>query len=64
MKFLTRAQVIEQTSLSKTALYVQIKQGNFPKPVLISAKRKAWLQSDIEQWIQERVKKSRSSNEV
>ena len=64
MKFLNRSQVIEKTSLSKTALYALINQGNFPKPVLISTKRKAWLQSDVDDWIQERVDAARSQNEV
>jgi len=29
--------------------------GKFPKPVQLSASRNAWLESDIEAWIESRV---------
>jgi prophage regulatory protein len=29
--------------------------GKFPKPVKLSASRNAWLESDIEAWIESRV---------
>ena len=29
--------------------------GKFPKPIKLSASRNAWLESDIDEWIQTRI---------
>ena len=28
-----------------------VKAGTFPKPVELSSKRKAWIESDVDEWI-------------
>jgi len=56
MKFLNRSQVIEKTSLSKTALYALINQGNFPylqsvklgfSQMLMTGFKNEWMQHDL-----------------
>lgn len=54
-RLLKRTEVSKVTSLGKTSLYELMKAGEFPKPINIGARRVAWLQSDVENWITERL---------
>ena len=45
--------------LSRSTRWRLIRRGEFPKPVLISKNRVAWLGSEIQEWIQRRVAASR-----
>ncbi|MGB9191639.1 MULTISPECIES: helix-turn-helix transcriptional regulator [unclassified Acinetobacter] len=60
MKLLNLAQVTAKTSLSKNTVYVLMRKGEFPRPIRITEIRTAWLESDIEQWINERIQNSKS----
>ncbi|HYC42360.1 MAG TPA: AlpA family transcriptional regulator [Noviherbaspirillum sp.] len=55
-------QVKERTGLSRTTLYSLIKEGKFARPISIGARAVGWLSSDIDAWIEARVKASRSTN--
>ncbi len=39
-----------------------MQQGTFPKAVNISERRVAWIESDIDQWISERIASHRASH--
>lgn len=54
-KFLRLSAVIAQTGLSKSSIYSQIQQGNFPAQIQIGVRAVAWLESDIEEWMSCRV---------
>lgn len=41
--------------LSKTELYRKMQRGEFPRPVTLGGRRVAWLQSEVERWMRERV---------
>ena len=47
--------VEERTGLKKSTLYAQVKAGNLPAPVRLSARAVAWREEDIERWISGRV---------
>ena len=51
---LSKAQVIEITSLSHTTIWRMMKNGTFPKSVKASMGRVAWRKSDIDNWLAER----------
>ncbi|WP_233143278.1 helix-turn-helix transcriptional regulator [Aggregatibacter actinomycetemcomitans] len=51
---LSKAKVIEVTSLSDTTIWRMIKQGKFSKSVKASMGRVAWRKSDIDTWLAER----------
>lgn len=51
---LSKAKVIEVTSLSNTTIWRMMKQGKFPKSVKASMRRVAWKKSDIDTWLAER----------
>ncbi len=55
LKVLNRKQVTEITTLSRSTIYMQIKAGEFPRPIRLGPRRSGWLESDIEEWIQGRI---------
>ena len=48
---LSKAQVIEITTLSHTTIWRMMKSGTFPKSVKASMGRVAWRKSDIDNWL-------------
>ena len=51
--------VIDKTGRSRSSLYADVKAGLFPSPIEIGPRSVAWLESDIDQWIDEKVTESR-----
>jgi prophage regulatory protein len=49
-RLFTREQLPEFAGLSTTTIEEEIRQGRFPKPRQLSAKRVAWLDSDLRKW--------------
>jgi prophage regulatory protein len=58
-KFLRLPAVIERTGRSKTAIYTD---PTFPKPIKISKMSSAWLESEVNEWMAERVKAARDAS--
>ena len=54
-------QVIKVVSLSRASIYNYVAQGKFPKPIPLGGRSVGWLDSDIEQWIEDRVKESQET---
>lgn len=54
-KFIRLPQVMERTTRSKPAIYVDIKKGLFPAPVKIGLRAVAWRESDVVNWMSERI---------
>ena len=46
--------VISRVGLRKSAIYEKIRREEFPRPVPIGRRARAWRASDIEQWIAQR----------
>ena len=47
--------VIALTGLSATTLWRLTRRGEFPKPIRLSAGAVGWLDSEIQDWLAERV---------
>jgi prophage regulatory protein len=43
--------VLERVPFSRSTLINRVKDGTFPAPVRLSARRVAWLESDVMNWI-------------
>ena len=43
------------TGLKKPTIYELMAAGRFPKPLKVSVKAVAWLESEIEEWQKQRV---------
>jgi prophage regulatory protein len=48
-----------RVGLSRSAIYLAISREEFPRPVQLGARAVGWLESEIEDWIRERVRRSR-----
>jgi len=48
--------VQEITSLSKSTIYRLISEGDFPKQVQIGKRAVVWVRSDINAWINQKLK--------
>ncbi|MBI3283418.1 MAG: AlpA family phage regulatory protein [Burkholderiales bacterium] len=44
--------VVGRVAISKTEIYRRCRAGQFPAPIRLGARAVAWLESDIEQYIQ------------
>ncbi|CAK2174401.1 prophage regulatory protein [Vibrio crassostreae] len=55
MKFLKLQQVMDKTTLCRSSIYNLIKAGDFPKNVTVMGKRKAWLESEVDDWMMSKM---------
>lgn len=51
--------VKSMTGLSKSSIYAMMQKGEFPKCVNIGARAVAWVEAEIQQWIEEKISLSR-----
>ncbi len=52
-------EVKTRVGLSRSAIYLAVSREEFPRPIRLGARAVGWLESEIEEWIRERVKHSR-----
>jgi prophage regulatory protein len=62
--FLRLPAVLKRVGLSRSSIYSMISTGEFPKSIRISKRSVAWLETDVSDWIDERVLESRSSQSL
>jgi prophage regulatory protein len=58
---LRRPQVEARTGLSRSTIYARIQDGTFPRPILLGTKAVGWISSEIDHWLNQRIKASRPS---
>jgi len=63
-KLIRLSTVIERTGYSRSWIYELISQEQFPKPVKIGTRAIAFIESEIEEFLQELISKSRSLNKL
>ena len=56
-KLLKAQAVADLTSMSRSHLHRLARDGKFPKPIKIGENRSAWLESDVQEWIGECLRK-------
>ena len=54
-RLIRRKEVQAKTGLGASSIYALMKTGEFPQCLNISERRVAWIESDIDQWICERI---------
>lgn len=54
--------VINMTGLPRTTIYLKIKKNEFPQQVQISSRSVAWIESEIQSWINNNVSKRKVIN--
>jgi len=58
-KILRLPQVKGQTGLSRSTIYLRIKNKEFPESISLGGRAVGWLESDIQDWLEDKCKKSR-----
>ncbi|QHA86812.1 helix-turn-helix transcriptional regulator [Serratia rhizosphaerae] len=54
-RFIRLPEVLYTTSLSRSTVYELMRRQQFPAQVSLGGKNVAWLASEVEQWMQERI---------
>ena len=60
MQFLRVRKVTEMVGFSKTTLYARVRDGTFPKPIVLGPQTVAFLESDVLDWMQSQIAQSES----
>lgn len=55
VRLIRRKEVQAKTGLGASSIYAMMQQGKFPKAVNISERRVAWIESEVDQWIANRI---------
>ncbi len=53
--------VINRTGLSKSSVYQSAKNGQFPKPIRLGPRAVGWVESEIADWIDQRIQAAREA---
>ena len=61
MKFLKLQNVMSITGLSRSSIYLAIAEGRFPKQVNLGARSIAFLESEVQEWMEACVANRRGS---
>ncbi len=55
MRLIKLKDVMSNTGLARSTIYKYIAEGVFPKPVSLGERAVAWVESEIEEWILEKI---------
>lgn len=55
LRLIKLKEVIEITVLSRSSIYALAQKKEFPNPVKLSARSSAWVQSEVHDWVNERL---------
>jgi prophage regulatory protein len=54
-------EVKEQTGLSTATIYRRMRERKFPQQIVLGPNSVGWLESDIDNWIRERIERSQAA---
>lgn len=55
-RLLRLTQVMDKTGLKRSQIYAYMTNGDFPKSIKIGPSSVAWLESEIDDWIDKKLK--------
>lgn len=55
MRLISMKEVMHKTSLARSTIYKYLAEGIFPESVSLGANKVAWLESEINEWIEEKL---------
>ena len=53
--------VIKRTGLSRSTIYLMMSRDAFPKTVSLGERAVGWIESEVDEWLEERIADSRDS---
>jgi len=54
-------EVQARTGISRSQLYELVNGGKFPKPIPLVGRTRAWVESDVSNWINSRIEAARTA---
>ena len=54
-RFLRISEVLDRVGVSRPTIYRWVAVGEFPKQISIGANSVVWLESDVTQWMDQRI---------
>jgi prophage regulatory protein len=54
--------VIKKTARSRSSIYAGIKDGSFVQPIKIGERSIAFIESEVDQWVKDRIAESRKES--
>ena len=54
-RFMRLPEVESKTGLSRSTIYLRIKEGQFPAPVNLGSRAVGWMFSEVEEWLEQRI---------
>ena len=61
-RIIRKPEVLKKTGLANSSMYKKIAESAFPAPIKLggkSARSAGWIESEIDQWIEDRINESR-----
>ena len=58
-RFIKLNEVIHTTGLSRASIYLMIQRGQFPRQLNISERSVAWVSTEVQGWIADKIDASR-----
>lgn len=55
------AEVQARTGISRSQLYELVNSGKFPPPIPLVGRTRAWVESDVSEWISSRIEAARAA---
>ena len=55
VRVLRRPEVEARTGLSRSTIYARMAEGTFPRPVRLGKQSVGWIESDIDEWLDQRI---------
>ena len=50
-----------RTGLSRSTIYLRVSEGTFHKSVSLGSRAVGWIESEIQQWLEQRIEASREA---
>ena len=55
VRLLRRPEVEARTGLARSTIYARMAEGTFPRPVRLGKQSVGWIESDIDEWLDQRI---------
>jgi prophage regulatory protein len=55
MRLIRLNEVVHCSGLAKSTVYKYVAAGTFPKPVPLGGRAVAWVQAEVEEWIESKI---------
>lgn len=56
LQILRRPEVLEKVPICRSAMYAMIAAGEFPKPIKLGPRSVGWISTEIDEWLEARIK--------